>query len=812
MTTSLKLDQQHASQLALSLCNVGLCDYSLPPAAQINVSADWAKILGYPLQELPPAEEFHGWWEQQIHPHDRARIINLFNKLYAGEMQKLGCSFRIKNHAGEWLEVEVFASAIQRDKAGRAQHVFSAMRDVSNADNRYKRIVENLNEGIWVIDRFYKIQFVNQALAAMLGYQAEELLGRSVLKLFQGVDQATIKQQIAERKLARSAVYEIEVQNQQGNNVLIQVESAPLFDWHGEFDGYVEGIKDLSEIRQQQLQLKMLSSAVEQSASMVIITDQDATIEYVNSKTCEISHYDKDELLGKNARIFRAEQMDIEVLTDLWAVVNSGRDWQGELQLRKKNSENIWVLVSISPVTNERGQISHFVIVCEDVSLLKEARSRMEELAYVDSLTGLANRMLFRDRLEQVLKGLSRSNSMAALLYLDLDNFKRINDSMGHDVGDALLMKVAENLRQCVRHQDTVARMGGDEFVILLTDIDGMSGASAVARKIMDTMAQPLQLLKKEILITPSIGITLAPTDSLNADILLKNADMAMYKAKSSGRNNYQFFTEEMNAQIIDHLTIENDLRQAIDNDGLYVKYQPKYTIKNKTLMGVEALVRWTHPTKGELMPDYFIPIAETAGLMIKLGKWVLRAACKEVKKMQQQAGCHLELAVNLSTRQFRDPDLIETIQDVLAETGFKAVDLELEITETTLMEQIDHAVVLMDRIKALGISIAIDDFGTGYSSLNYLKRLPIDALKIDKAFITDIPHDRDDMEISAAVIAMSHKLGIKVVAEGVSTQAHWGFLEQNNCDIAQGYLMGKPMMADELIELCSQSATNPLK
>jgi EAL domain-containing protein (putative c-di-GMP-specific phosphodiesterase class I) len=287
---------------------------------------------------------------------------------------------------------------------------------------------------------------------------------------------------------------------------------------------------------------------------------------------------------------------------------------------------------------------------------------------------------------------------------------------------------------------------------------------------------------------------------------------MAMYKAKSSGRNNYQFFTEEMNAQIVDHLTIESDLRQAIDHDGLYVKFQPKYTIKDKKLMGVEALVRWKHPTKGELMPDYFIPIAETAGLMIKLGKWVLRAACKEVKKMQQQADCHLELAVNLSTRQFRDPDLIETIQDVLAETDFKAVNLELEITETTLMEQIDHAVALLDRIKALGISIAIDDFGTGYSSLNYLKRLPIDALKIDKAFITDIPHDRDDMEISAAVIAMAQKLGIKVIAEGVSTQAHWDFLEQNNCDIAQGYLLGKPMLSDELMALCNQSTSKPLK
>lgn len=426
----------------------------------------------------------------------------------------------------------------------------------------------------------------------------------------------------------------------------------------------------------------------------------------------------------------------------------------------------------------------------------------MEELAYVDSLTGLANRVLFRDRLEQVLKSLQRSGSSAALLYLDLDDFKRINDSMGHDVGDALLMKVAESLRQCVRHQDTVARMGGDEFVILLTDIDGMSGASAVARKIMDTMAQPVQLLKNEILITPSIGITLAPADSLNADILLKNADMAMYKAKESGRNNYQFFTEEMNAQIVDHLMIENDLRIAISNDDLYIKYQPKCDIKTRELIGVEALVRWNHPVKGELSPEYFIPIAETAGLMVRLGEWVLRMACKEVKQLKQQGLEDIELAVNLSIRQFRDPYLIETIQNILAETSFKAVDLELEITETTLMKQLDHAVDLLDQIKALGISVTIDDFGTGYSSLNYLKRLPIDSLKIDKAFIQEIPDDKDDMEISAAVIAMAHKMGLKVVAEGVATDAQWDFLEQNNCDIAQGYLLGEPMATSEILKL----------
>jgi len=803
VSQALKIDTQQSNALALSLCNVGLCDYCLPPSAQLNFTPSWAKILGYTVDEIPTAEIFQSWWGQQIHPNDHARVISLFNKLYSGDLKKLSCNFRIKQKQGNWCEVEVLATVIKRSEQGWAQHVFSVMRDLGESGNRYKRIVESLKEGIWVIDRYNNIQFVNQALSEMLGYSVNELLGMPIVNLLNDENKLLCKKQISERKQGISGVYEIELIHKNGHEVLIQVESAAMFDVQDNFDGIVESIKDLTDIRQQQLKLKMLSSAVEQSGSMVMITDENADIEYINPKVCAITGYEKTELIGSNARIFQADDldMDMEMISDLWERINLGSEWQGEIQLRKKDGADIWVLVSISCVKNERKQISHFITVCEDVSQLKEAHLRMEELAYVDSLTGLANRVLFRDRLEQALKGLSRTKGSAALLYLDLDEFKRINDSMGHDVGDALLMKVAETLRQCVRYQDTVARMGGDEFVILLTDIDGMSGASAVARKIMESMSQPVQLLKNEILITPSIGITLAPADSLNADILLKNADMAMYKAKSSGRNNFQFFTEEMNAQIVDHLTIENDLRHAIENDDLYMKYQPKCNIESKKIIGVEALVRWNHPTKGELSPEYFIPIAETAGLMVNLGKWVLRASCKEIKQLESQGLKDVELAVNLSTRQFRDPGLIETIQNVLAETGFKAVNLELEITETTLMEQIDLAIELLDQIKSLGISVTIDDFGTGYSSLNYLKRLPIDTLKIDKAFIDDIPDDKDDMEISSAVIAMAHKLGLKVVAEGVSTQAHWDFLKQNKCDIAQGYLLGKPMGAQELLE-----------
>lgn len=568
--------------------------------------------------------------------------------------------------------------------------------------------------------------------------------------------------------------------------------------------GWAQHVFSVMRINQHtthELKLRMLSSAVEHSNSMVMITDLQGEIEYANPEFCKTTGYEPAEIGKLNSRVLRAENADMQMLSDMWATISAGGDWHGELRNKKKNGEYYWALISISPITDDYGRVSHYVSVSEDVTEQKETRIRMEQLAYVDSLTGLANRILLRDRLEQGLKVVQRNGSRMALLYLDLDQFKRINDSLGHDVGDAVLMQVADRLRHCVRHQDTVARMGGDEFVILLSDMDVMTSASSVARKILESMRDPHKLLCHEIIITPSIGITIAPDDSLNADILLKNADLAMYRAKSQGRNNYQFFTEEMNTRVLDHLLMEHDLRQAISNNELILMFQPQIDLSSDVLVGVEALVRWLHPVKGLLSPDDFIPVAEETGLIVQLGEWVLINACRQWRSLQQPGMPPMILAVNLSARQFRDPDLIDMIQRALAITDFQPIYLELEITETILMEYLDHAVNVLKQIKALGISISIDDFGTGYSSLSYLRRMPLDSLKIDKSFIMDIPNSHDDMAIAAAVIAMAHKLKLKVVAEGVENEAQWAFLKKNHCDIAQGYLMGKPMNAADFVK-----------
>jgi len=794
------LNDNLRAKLAFKLSKLGICDYSLPPTPALYVSSVWADILGYQSEELPKAEIFQSWWGQQIHPNDHARVISTFNRLYSGEDTCLVCHFRIQHKNKKWVSVEVSANALSRDEKGWAEHVFSVMRDLSRSENHYQKIVENIHEGIWIIDKNNYIQYVNKRMADLIGYSIDEMQSKHIFSFMNERCADICKVNLQRRRKGISEDHRFELQHKNGEPVYVAMASSPIMNSHGEYDGSISGVMDISEQRAQELKLKMLSSAVEQSGTMVMITNQEADIEYVNPKFCEVTEYDNEEIQGENASVLRSSDMDAEAIADLWATITSGRDWHGELHTKKKSGELFWSMMSISAIENENGQISHFVTVIEDVSQLKEARQQMEQLAYIDSLTGLANRLLFRDRLEQVLKAVQRNKTHAALLYLDLDQFKRVNDSLGHDVGDALLMKVAERLRQCVRHQDTVARMGGDEFVMLLTDVDDMAGASAVARKVLQHMAKPMHLLKHEIIITPSIGITLAPHDSLNADILLKNADLAMYRAKASGRNNYQFFTKEMNSKILEHLLIEGELKNAIEQGLLVLHFQPQMDIKSGNLVGIEALVRWQHPEKGLIPPDDFIPVAETTGLIVALGEWVLYSACRSIRNMETAGLPSVKLAVNLSPRQFQDPNLIDMIQNVLDKTGFKPIQLELEITETMLMNNLSYAIDVLNEIKALGIAVSIDDFGTGYSSLSYLKRLPIDALKVDRSFIKDIPEDKDDMEITAAIIAMAHKLKLGVVAEGIETDAQWEFLKKNKCNVGQGYLFSKPLTAKDLM------------
>ncbi|MCC6715065.1 MAG: EAL domain-containing protein [Gammaproteobacteria bacterium] len=424
----------------------------------------------------------------------------------------------------------------------------------------------------------------------------------------------------------------------------------------------------------------------------------------------------------------------------------------------------------------------------------KRAEINLQRLAHYDSLTGLANRTLFHNRLEYALANATRRQNCVALMVLDLDRFKAVNDTLGHQAGDRLLSLAAERLARCVRDSDTIARLGGDEFTIILENLGSAEEPRIVARKILDVMAQPFVLEGQDVYVTPSIGITLFPHDDDNVDGLLKNADAAMYQVKANGRNGYQFFTAGMNERAVERIRIESGLRQAIERGEFLLHYQPKVSLQSGRLQGVEALVRWLRPDAGIVSPGQFIPVAEDSGLIIPIGEWVLRKALAQARVWLDSGLPVPRLAVNICARQFRQCDVATMVADALRQSGLDGSCLEVEITESVLMEDTDATVATLQRLKELGVSIAIDDFGTGYSSLNYLKRFPIDTLKIDRSFVSDIPYDQDDAVITRAIIGLAHNLRRTVIAEGVETHEQVRFLRENRCDEAQGYLFSAPI------------------
>lgn len=534
----------------------------------------------------------------------------------------------------------------------------------------------------------------------------------------------------------------------------------------------------------------------------VFQTDEDGDYVYFNSRWLEITGISQ---FPVTLHVFN-EAIDEEDRADIQAhwqyAIKHAQEFKAEFRLQGERDSVIHVICHAKPIINSEGAVQGFLGSLADVSELKSMQSKLEHLALYDPLTQLANRRLFVNRLEKTIRSSIRDHRRFALMFLDFDHFKRVNDTLGHDQGDELLVTMAHRLRQCTRSADTVARLGGDEFTVLVPEIDHRQEIDHVARKILTTLKQPIQLLGQEVTNTCSIGITVFPDDGDNATALMRNADLAMYKAKSSGRDEFRYFSHEMNTEIIQQLKIENELRRSIDEGEFEVYYQPKVDLRNDAIIGYEALIRWNHPYTGVMPPGTFIPIAEDSGLITHIGKWVIRNVCEQLSLFQSTGLLPPggRVSVNLSARQFHDAQLLQDIKTILTETGASANSLELEITESLLMKDINKAIETLTHLKAMGVYLSIDDFGTGYSSFNYLKRLPIDIIKVDRSFVMDIPEDRDDMEIAAAIIAMAHKLRLKVVAEGVETEEQKAFLKGNNCDFVQGYFFGRPLPLDSLL------------
>ncbi|MCP4128107.1 MAG: EAL domain-containing protein [Gammaproteobacteria bacterium] len=544
--------------------------------------------------------------------------------------------------------------------------------------------------------------------------------------------------------------------------------------------------------------LQLYAKAFENSGEAILISDRQNRIINVNNAFTKQTGYNLDDVVGKDPRMFASGNTPENVFHEMWGALEKESFWQGELWDRKKSGEIYPKSASISAIRNHDNEVMFYIASFTDITERKDSQAQIEHLAHHDILTGLQNRYSLEDRLEQLITIAKRDSTLMAVFFIDLDRFKNINDSLGHQVGDRLLVEVAGRLRSCVRESDVVARIGGDEFVVVLTGMKDATQAAVIAETILLQVSTPYELGPHSLETSPSIGISIYPNDGASVEELLRNADVAMYDVKEKGRNNYSFFSESMLVIAQERLTLEGELRSALENAELELHYQPQVHVVDRRIYGVEALLRWSHPVQGEIPPAKFIPIAEDIGVIRELEEWVFDEACRQLAIWKEGGVDRITMSINLSAKNLHSSWLSEIIRATLVKHGLHGSELEFEITEAAAMLDPELVVQQLNALCELGITLAIDDFGTGYSSLAYLKRLPIQTLKLDKTFVRDIEHDQNDAEISTATIELAHSLGLRVVAEGVETQGQYEFLIENNCDYLQGYLFSRPLPAHE--------------
>lgn len=567
-------------------------------------------------------------------------------------------------------------------------------------------------------------------------------------------------------------------------------------------------VRDITLRKQQDLQLRLSAKVFEGSNEAIIITDADLHIISVNSAYQQIMGYREAEVILVDTSVVAARLNTHSLFRNLLSILKEKGHWQGELLSRRKNGDVFPCWFSISQVVNTQGEPENYIAIFNDITEHKNSRAQIDFLAHHDGLTGLPNRILLNDRLEMAIHTASRENKKLGVLFIDLDRFKNVNDSLGHSVGDQVLKEMATRLSAIIRTGDTVSRLGGDEFVVLFPKIKDESALIDLIQKLSVILQQPYIVEGISLHLTPSIGIAVFPTDGENPEVLIKNADAAMYLAKEKGRNNFQFYTPALNARTLDRLKLESDLRKALDNGHFELHYQPLIVGADRSLWGAEALVRWRHPELGLIPPNDFIPLAEETGLIIPLGEWVLAEAVKQVTHWQQQGFTDMVVSVNISALQFRQTDFLERVESILEAAGVEPTSVELELTESILMGDMDASVQTLQRFCDRGYRIAIDDFGTGFSSLSYLRHLPIHLLKIDQSFVRDMIAEPASLAIVDSIITLAHALGKETIAEGVETEAEYNLLRQHGCRLMQGYYFAKPLPALQFERWFKESAS----
>ncbi|BCA95963.1 histidine kinase [Legionella antarctica] len=568
--------------------------------------------------------------------------------------------------------------------------------------------------------------------------------------------------------------------------------------------GRVYSFRDVTQKRMALDELRIRERAIEASThgiAIIDITNNENKVIYINKAFEKTTGYPESMALGKTLPTLQGINVDEVNNKRIQLAIRELREETVEMESIKRNGEVFWCETSVAPVKDLLGHVKHYVCILNDVTQRRDMENQLLMQATYDSLTNLPNRVLLMDRVEQGILQAKKKNSILAFLFLDLDRFKMTNDTLGHNMGDKLLQFIANRLLIATDDFDTVARLGGDEFVILLSNLDDMKQAETMAQELLHAIARPMQIDQHNLKITASLGISFYPRDGLDYESLMKSADLSMYHAKDNGRNTFRVFEPEMNRRVINHMQLDNALRDALKNRELFLVYQPLIDLKQSKIVGFEALMRWNSKILGMVSPTDFIPMAEENGLILEMGEWVLREACLQMKKWQKQGLKNLTVAVNISGRQFRQTNLPELVSGILESIGLPAKYLELELTESLLIEDIDHVVDTMYSLKDMGIKLVIDDFGTGYSSLSYLKQFPVDKLKIDRSFISEMASNQNDASIAKAIINLGHSLNIEVLAEGIETEFQKDFIISHGCDYAQGYYYKAPDTPDKIFE-----------
>ncbi len=784
-----------------------------PFARVVNTPTNVAEHVLQALLAMTPDDEaairsgIHGW----TIPGHYSSIVDLFRETGLGPFAQQSLTLEaILNKYWKELTLLVLSitgilllSIARTMRANRVLRIEIGERTLTEAklieSERYNRMLfESSPVGLALCSMDGELVDINKVCADIIGHSIEEAKQLSYWDIIPEEYADDEHRQLEDlNSTGHYGPYEKEIFHKDGHRVSVRLVGHTT-ERNGE--QYISsGVEDITVEKALKEKLGQSAAVVKNTAEGIIITDKDSSIISVNPAFSEITGYSEDEAIGKTPRILKSKRHDREFYAEMWKqVVTSGR-WQGELWDRKKGGEVFPSWTTISAVVNDDGEVTHYVGVFSDISSLKQTEDKLDFLAYHDPLTNLPNRLLFSDRLDHALRVAKRNNTMLGVLFIDLDRFKNINDSLGHSVGDRLLEQVAIRLQDVVRQEDTVARLGGDEFVVLIEGIFHASDIVGLANKLLSAFNDSFALDGNTLFVTPSIGASVYPQDGLNSETLIRNADTAMYRAKEMGRNNCYLYSSELTEQAMERLTLESALRNAIHRDEFELNYQPQFELTSNRLLGVEALIRWNHPELGKILPDRFIPVAEESGLIIDIGMWVLKTACAQMQAWQQQGLALNVIAVNVSGMQFQRGDIVDTVASVLSASGLPPQHLELEITESIILKRPEYAIDALHKLKKLGVSVSIDDFGTGYSSLNQLKHLPVDKLKIDQSFVQDIPHDKDDEAIACAVIALAQSMNLKVIAEGVETKAQVDFLISQGCNEGQGNLYSHPASAAKI-------------